>query len=60
MATSLRKTDPFESILIQMVEMHRTKQADYEKDPGAAYGTNFDEVAREIPLPFVPLGCSCE
>jgi len=47
---TLKKSDPFERILIDMVEMHRKKAADYEKDPGAAYNTNFDEVAREIPL----------
>lgn len=48
--TRLKKTDPFEAILLEMVETHRKKKADYEKDPGAAYNTNFDEVAREIPL----------
>jgi hypothetical protein len=50
-AVTLKKTDSFESILIEMVEMHRKKQADYETDPGARYGTNFDEVSREVPIP---------
>ena len=53
MATTLRKTDPFESILIEMVETARRKAADYEPDAANVKGhlpTNFDEVAREIPL----------
>lgn len=47
---TLKKSDPFESILVEMVETHRRKKADYEKNPGAEYNTNFDEVAREIPM----------
>lgn len=47
---TLKKSDPFESILAEMVEVHRRKKADYEADPGARFNTNFDEVAREIPL----------
>ena len=49
-SVTLKKSDPFEAILAEMVEMHRKKKADYEKDPGAVYNTNFDEVAREVPL----------
>jgi len=52
-ATTLRKSDPFEAILIEMVETHRRKGQDYNPDPTNTKGhlpTNFDEVAREVPL----------
>lgn len=50
---TLRKGDPFEAILIEMVEMSRAKGHDYAPDPDNTKGllpTNFDEVAREVPL----------
>jgi len=50
---TLRKGDPFEAILTEMVEMHRAKGHDYNPDPDNTKGllpTNFDEVAREVPL----------
>lgn len=50
---TLRKGDPFEAILIEMVELSRRKAADYEPEDTNTKGllpTNFDEVAREVPL----------
>ena len=50
---TLRKGDPFEAILIEMVEMSRAKGHDYAPEPDNTKGllpTNFDEVAREVPL----------
>ena len=50
---TLRKGDPFEAVLIEMVELQRKKKADYEvgdDNPKGLLSTNFDEVAREVPL----------
>jgi len=50
---TLRKSDPFEAILIEMVELSRAKGADYAPEADNTKGllpTNFDEVAREVPL----------
>jgi len=50
---TLRKGDSFEALLIEVVETHRKKAADYNPEATNTKGllpTNFDEVAREVPL----------
>jgi hypothetical protein len=47
--TELDPSDPFEDILIDMVEIHRKKKADYGADNNPL--SNFDKVAALVPVP---------
>jgi hypothetical protein len=47
--TELDPTDPFESILLDMVTLHRKKKADYGSDDNPL--SNFDKVAALVPIP---------